>query len=143
MANKHSKRINDSESISDSALSASESYSEEEQKNVVNIEKKNKRTSKKLSPEPKDVEPKKRAPYRKKYKTAEEAHSARLEQMRKWRQNRKERSVTITLPDADTRAELLKVLGFVRDKVEITPGLEQTLADLMQQTNSQSEQKEQ
>ena len=150
---RHNDYNNDSESVSgsESVTSASESYSEADQKDLVTLKKsrskgsRERAPSKKISPEPKEVmpPPKKRAPYRKKYQTAEEAHSARLEQMRKWRQNRKDRSLTITLPDKNTRGELLKVLGFVHSKVEITPALEQSLGDLIQQMNAQNEQKEQ
>ena len=150
---RHNDYNNDSESVSgsESVTSASESYSEAEQKHFVTLKKsrskgsRERAPSKKISPEPKEVmpAPKKRAPYRKKYQTAEEAHSARLEQMRKWRQNRKDRSLTITLPDKNTRGELLKVLGFVHSKVEITPALEQSLGDLIQQMNAQNEQREQ
>ena len=75
----------------------------------------------------------KRAAYRKKYKNAEEAHQARLAQMRAWRQNRKERSVTITLPDADTKGQLLDLLGFAHQKLELSPQLAQALAELTAQ----------
>ena len=70
---------------------------------------------------------------RKKYANEEEARSARLEQMRRWRQNRKERSVSVVLPDVETRNEFLKVLSFIKQKVEISSELSAVLSHLISQ----------
>ena len=106
-----------------------EPSSDDEEEGEEEIEEESVRRRKRkqaLAPKPKP----KRAAYRKKYKNAEEAHQARLAQMRAWRQNRKERSVTITLPDADTKGQLLELLGFAHQKLELSPQLAQALAEL-------------
>ena len=72
---------------------------------------------------------------RKKYANEEEARDARLEQMRRWRQNRKERTVSVVLPDVETRNEFLKILSFIKQKVEISSALDGVLHHLITQAS--------
>ena len=72
---------------------------------------------------------------RKKYANEEEARNARLEQMRRWRQNRKERTVSVVLPDVDTRNEFMKILSFIKQKVEISSALDTVLQHLISQAS--------
>ena len=72
---------------------------------------------------------------RKKYANEEEARDARLEQMRRWRQNRKERTVSVVLPDVDTRNEFMKILSFIKQKVEISSALDGVLQHLITQAS--------
>ena len=72
---------------------------------------------------------------RKKYANEEEARDARLEQMRRWRQNRKERTVSVVLPDVDTRNEFMKILSFIKQKVEISDALSGVLQHLISQAS--------
>ena len=72
---------------------------------------------------------------RKKYANEEEARDARLEQMRRWRQNRKERTVSVVLPDVETRNEFMKILSFIKQKVEISSALDGVLQHLITQAS--------
>ena len=64
---------------------------------------------------------------KKKYNTEEEAHTARLEQMRLWRERRKQRALTITTPNEDTKEELIKVLEKCVQTIKMTAPLEASI----------------
>ena len=143
-----------------SAQPESESESEPEQLIVEQVEQPqyaskgkryNKKPEKQLPPESESEEEEEEAPptrprttrpkaaarnvRRKKYANEEEARDARLEQMRRWRQNRKERTVSVVLPDVDTRNEFMKILSFIKQKVEISDALSGVLQHLISQAS--------
>lgn len=73
---------------------------------------------------------------KKKYSTPEEAHAARLEQMRQWRERRKNRVISITTPNNDIKHELMGILGQSIETAEMSPELQECLAATLQSYNN-------
>ena len=69
---------------------------------------------------------------KKKYSTPEEAHEARLEQMRQWRQRRKNSVISISTPNNDIKNELMGILGQSVETSQMTPELRKCLVATLQ-----------
>lgn len=69
---------------------------------------------------------------KKKYSTPEEAHAARLEQMRQWRERRKMRVISINTPNTAIKDELMEILSQATKRAEMTPELRECLEATLQ-----------
>ena len=86
------------------------------------------------APVPESVEKRGR---KKKYSTEEEAHTARLEQMRLWRERRKQRALTITTPNEDTKGELINVLVKCLQTTKMSAPLEASILACLEEEQAQ------
>lgn len=71
------------------------------------------------------IEPKKGR--KRKYETAEEAHQARLKQMKAWRERQKNRVFSIITPNDEAKSELKGMLGQCLSTMEMSPELKDCL----------------